>query len=104
MIAIEVASNAGSFNCETCAHKNCDSDGSRLNSRGPGLPGQWEIKGVIKSDVCLLPMISDFSRECMRLYRHYKNGVLLRAGGLYDQPRAYIDAMGLIDGYNPTKN
>lgn len=85
------------FNCQTCQHKNCDSDGSRAGSNGPGLPGQWEIKGVVKSNVCLLPMVSDFSRECLRLYRHYKNGILLRVGGVYDQPNLYMQAMGVID-------
>ncbi len=98
MIAVEVAKDAASFNCETCAHKNCDFDGNHTGSNGPGHPGQWEIPGVIRSRVCLLPMITDLSRECLRLYRHYKNGVLLRAGGVYDQPHLYAQAMGLIDG------
>ena len=104
MIAIEVATNADSFNCETCIHHNCDSDGGRVGSKGPGYNGQWEIKGVIRSNTCLLPMVTDFSRACLRLYRHYKNGVLLRAGGLYDQPNIYIDAMGVVDGYQPSNN
>ena len=100
MIAIEVAKHADSFNCEICAHHNCDSDGSRLGSRGPGLPGQWEVKGVIRTSTCLLPMITAFSYECLRLYRHYKNGVMMRSGGLYEQPRAYTQAMGVIDAHH----
>lgn len=100
MIAIEVAKHADSFNCDTCPHHNCDSDGSRPGSRGPGVPGQWEVRGVIRSNTCLLPMITAFSHECLRLYRHYKNGVLMHTGGLYDQPRVYIQAMGVIDACN----
>ena len=44
-------------------------------------------------------MITDFSRDCLALHIHYKNGVLLRAGGLLEQPRRYVLAMGVIDGY-----
>ncbi len=100
MIAVDVARNASGFNCKSCAHRNCDSDGSLPGSKGPGLPGQWEVAGVIRSNVCLLPMVSDFSRECLRLYKHYKNNILLRAGGLYNQPNIYIESMSVIDAHN----
>jgi len=99
MIAIEVAKHATSFDCSTCQHKNCDSDGSRPGSKGPGFAGQWEINGVIKSNTCLLPMISGFSRECLKLYSFYKQGILISTGGFYDQPNLYTQAMGLIDGH-----
>ena len=49
-------------------------------------------------------MVTEFSRECLRLYGHYKNGVMIEAGGLYDQPRRYIEAMTVIDGYIQTSN
>lgn len=104
MIAIEVGTNATSFNCETCSHKNCDFDGSRTGSNGPGLPGQWEVKGVIRSRVCLLPIITELSREFLRLYSHYKKSVLMHSGGLYNQPHIYTQAMGVINAYQPTKN
>lgn len=98
MIAVEVARNSKDFNCKTCSAKHCDSAGALPDSRGPAPIERWHIDGVISSTTCLLPMINDFSRECLRLYGHYKNGILLRAGGLYDQPRKYMQAMGVIDG------
>lgn len=99
MIAVEVSKNAKDFDCKTCARKHCDHDGDFPGSIGPAPFPLFEIPGVIASPVCLLPMISDFSRECLRLFSHYKNGYLLTAGGLYDQPRKYLKAMELIDGY-----
>ncbi len=32
-----------------------------------------------------------------RLYRHYKNGILLTGGGILDQPNRYLEIMELID-------
>lgn len=46
---------------------------------------------------CLLPMITAGSHEFMRLYTHYKNNILPFAGGLYDQPAAWRDAMEIIE-------
>lgn len=100
MIAVDVAKNAKQFDCKTCAHKHCDAEGKLPGSRGPANYPLWQIDGVIQSSTCLLPMVSAFSRECLRLYAHYKNGLLIRAGGLYDQPRKYMQAMGVIDGAN----
>lgn len=81
----------------TCAHRHCDLGGELPGSNGPASFPKWEIKGVISSSVCLLPMVTAFSRECLELYRHYKNGHLLHAGGLTSQPQIYLEAMGLID-------
>ncbi|MGI9202673.1 MAG: hypothetical protein ACR2Q3_01615 [Woeseiaceae bacterium] len=81
----------------TCDHHNCDADGSLPGSRGPAKFPRWEIKGVGSSAVCFLPMITAFSNDCLELYRHYKNGHLVVAGGLVDQPRVYLQAMGVID-------
>ena len=102
MIAVEVTKNHKQFDCATCTHHHCDLDGSRPGSRGPSSYEQWEVKGVIKSKTCLLPLITAFTHECLRLYRHYKNGVLLQSGGLYNQPNKYIKAMGVIDGHYNT--
>lgn len=84
-----------------CSHHNCDFDGETPGSKGPAAFDRWEIKGVISSPVCLLPMISAFSTDCLDLYRHYKNGNLLRGGGLLNQPRIYLQAMGLLDANAP---
>ena len=99
MIAVEVARNRKDFNCATCSAKHCDSDLAQPDSLGPAAFDRWHIDGVISSNTCLLPLITEFSRECLRLYAHYKNGVLLRAGGIYDQPRKYLQAMAVIDGH-----
>lgn len=53
---------------------------------------------MIESNICLLPMVTGFARECLALHQHYKNGFLPRAGGLYSQPNKYLQAMGVIDG------
>jgi hypothetical protein len=34
----------------------------------------------------------------LEMYAHYKNGVLPFAGGLFNQPNLYVEAMGVIDG------
>lgn len=51
---------------------------------------------LLESDTCLLPRIDAGIWSLFRLYRHYKNGILLRAGGLANQPARYLEAMHLI--------
>jgi len=104
MIAVEVSKNHQQFNCVACTHHHCDHDGGRPGSRGPAPVERWDVNGVIKSKVCLLPLITAFTHECLKLYRHYKNGVLLTSGGLYSQPNKYIKAMGVIDGLYNSSN
>ena len=99
MIAVEVSKNPKNFDCSTCTQKYCDTDRALPGSLGPAPFDLYEIPGVVSSRTCLLPQISELSRECLKLFRHYKNGVLIRAGGLYDQPNRYITAMGIIDGH-----
>jgi len=53
---------------------------------------------VIESRTCFLPMITPASQFLLKLYRHYKNGVLPHAGGLLDQPHYYAEAMEIIAG------
>jgi len=48
-------------------------------------------------------MITASSRELIRLYQHYKNGVLLQAGGILNQPQAYAQAMETLDQYGYEK-
>jgi hypothetical protein len=43
-------------------------------------------------------MVTPTSWEFIRLYRHYKAGILPLSGGLLDQPSRFIDAMDVIDG------
>jgi hypothetical protein len=51
---------------------------------------------VIKSRICLLPMIDARIWALFRLYSYYEKGVLLKAGGLADQPNQYLESMELI--------
>lgn len=43
-------------------------------------------------------MITPASNFLLKLYRHYKNGVLPHAGGLLDQPHYYAEAMEILAG------
>jgi len=60
----------------------------------------WLIDGVLESRTCPLPMISEWSRAMVRLYGHYKQHFLPFAGGLMEQPVAYVEAMEIIEGAN----
>ena len=42
-------------------------------------------------------MVTARSNFLLKMYRHYKNGVLAVAGGVLDQPNAYIEAVEIID-------
>jgi hypothetical protein len=98
MIAVNVARNPTDFDCKTCNARHCDDS-------NPAPFARWKIDGLIESTTCLLPMITAFSRECLRLYGHYKNGRLPYAGGLYNQPRRYLQAMETLDhGYQQARN
>jgi hypothetical protein len=41
--------------------------------------------------------VTPLSRELLKLHRHYRNGILPVAGGLYDQTAFYVDCMEIID-------
>ena len=78
------------FDCDKCQHKRCDDS-------NPASFIMWEIQGVIASKTCLLPMVTHASNTYIKLYRHYKNGILIYEGGLLNQPNPFIEAMGIID-------
>ena len=46
---------------------------------------------------CPAREVTQDSREWLALRPHYMNGFLAVAGGVLDQPNAYLDAMALID-------
>lgn len=58
---------------------------------------KWSVPGLIDSRVCLLPMITDDTKYYFKLYRHYKNGLLIVNGALVDQPNKYLEIMELLD-------
>lgn len=80
----------GSYNCETCQHKHCDSS-------NPAGYVKWGIPDIIESKTCLLPMVTNASSTYIKLYGHYKNSILPFKGGLLDQPNPFIEAMSVID-------
>lgn len=84
-----MARHAESFDCKTCTHRHCD------DSNPAGYP-KWEIKGVLISRTCLLPMVTDYSRKLLSMHNHYDKGNLFTAGGIYDQPNSYLEAMAII--------
>lgn len=58
------------------------------------------MPGVVEySEVCPRRLITERSHYFLRLHRHYLNGVLPVAGGLLDQPHAYVRAMSIIEGF-----
>jgi len=87
------------FDCDKCSWgRHCDDDYRWPTSRGPAPTELWIVKGVIESRTCLLPMITAASRGLLALYGHYKNGLLPLAGGVVDQPAAFLQAMDIIGG------
>jgi len=78
-----------SFNCDTCSHKNCDEN-------NPAHIYRWSVKGLIESKTCLLPMVTNNSWMILDWYEHYKGRVLLKSGGLLEQPKYYIEVMTIL--------
>lgn len=81
----------GPFDCQHCTWgRHCD-------ETNPASHNQWVIPGVIESRICLLPMVNEFSALMIRMHRHYRHNILLRPGGILDQPHPYVRAMEIID-------
>lgn len=59
---------------------------------------RWELKGIWKSRVCPRRVVTDESRRWIALFQHYRAGHLMMAGGVFDQPARYMEAMRVIDG------
>ncbi len=49
------------------------------------------------STTCPWLEVSPFARAFMEMYVDYKNGFLLKAGGIADQPAWYLEAIRFID-------
>ena len=89
---MEVAAQRDKFNCQKCRfHRHCDDS-------NPAPFPMFAVPEIgLESRTCLLPMITPLSHRLMRLYGHYKNHLLPFAGGVYDQPALYAEAMEIID-------
>jgi hypothetical protein len=90
---VAVLGNRSDYDCSACSWgRHCDSS-------NPAPWNKWKIPGVIESNVCLLPMITEKSLFLIRLHRHYKNGILFDNGGIMKQPNVYLEAMDLLDTF-----
>jgi hypothetical protein len=89
---VVVAHDREKFNCQACRwHKHCD-------ETNPAPFPMFAIPEIgLESRTCLLPMVDEGSRELLRLYGHYKNGLLPFGGGILEQPALYDEAMAYID-------
>lgn len=58
---------------------------------------RWNIPGVGEFTRCPLRNMSRYAHTMLEYHVHYKNGVMLVAGGLLDQPARYIQAMLSVD-------
>lgn len=84
----------GKFDCNTCTW------GRYCDASNPAPFEQWEVPAInMKSAVCLKPMVTEHSHALLRLWRHYRAGILPYSGGIMNQPTAYIEAMELIDAH-----
>lgn len=79
--------------------KHCDKDGEIEGSIGESSFHFREIEGVIKSKVCLKPLVTNWSRSMISLFHHYQSGHLANDGGILNQPHAYLHAMEIIKSW-----
>lgn len=60
---------------------------------------RWTLDGVMQdSRHCPRQATPPEAWQWVDLYRHYRDGHLLRAGGIEEQPALYLTVMRLIDG------
>lgn len=87
------------FDCGKCqwGHHCTEGDDPHWpRSVGPAPMPIFLMDGVIESRTCLKPMVTAQSRQWLKLYPFYQDGLLAEAGGVLDQPHVYLEAMQLI--------
>ncbi len=86
------------FHCRKCRVGHwCDADFRWPGSRGPAPHPLFIIPDVVDARTCLLPMMTDLSREMLRWRALYHDGFLPMPGGAQDQPAVFLDALNIID-------
>lgn len=95
MIAVEVSAHRHDFDCANCSQKN--DRGHFCDDSNPAPFATWIIPGLIESKICLLPMVTAFSWEMLRLYPFWDKGVMPFPGSFYQQPQIIVEAMRVID-------
>ena len=79
------------YDCRACTWgRHCDES-------NPAPWAKWKVPGVIESDVCLLPMITERSLLFIKLHRHYQNRILFDGSGLMEQPNVYLEVMEQLE-------
>ena len=100
-MGLEVRDNPKDFNCQECKLEHfCDKECEWPGSIGDAGYALIEVKRNgyhFESSTCLLPQLTERTRNFFKLHRHYQQGNLLVEGGLYDQPNVYLVAMEIID-------
>ena len=89
------------FNCDKCSHKDCDGE----KTKAIGIK-RWKMDIEVDSYACPLTMITDMSWTLLDWHKHYKNGILLKSGGLLEQPNFYLEMMNILErrGYHGNNN
>ncbi len=92
-MAFAVSQNPSAYPCGACA---CGPEGES--------PGGWIIPALKNPDgtpwttnICPRRQLDDGAVELLRYWRFWRQGVLLVAGGLLNQPARYVEAMEFLD-------
>lgn len=97
MIGLSVQAEPKAFNCPTCFERFCDAD-------RPAPYDKWQLPDGTPSRVCLLPMVTDHTRELLRYADHYRAGFLPWSGGMLAQPNKFIQAIEVITQHAQPKS
>ena len=65
-----------------------------IDRRRDGDTGEFIIE---YAECCLWLYVTDFTSYLFELHVHYKNGIMLEAGGIQDQPAWYGEAMIAVE-------
>lgn len=89
-----MANEPGTYPCGRCA---CSADGRHEEGLGWRIYAPGNPEPVVRTEICPRRLVTARSAYFIGLYLHYKRGVLPVAGGLLDQPAAYIAAMTTLE-------
>lgn len=97
---MEVAHNRERFDCNACRNQHHCDETTEGVSRGPAPFPMFVIHEIgLESRTCLLPMITDFSRQMLNLFGAYQAHLMPMHGGLLEQKNIYLEAMQVIESH-----
>ncbi|TKB53306.1 hypothetical protein [Ferrimonas aestuarii] len=88
-----MARNPKQFDCDRCPHRHCSEEKAAQFDVWVITLGGFEHR----MRVCPKPQITAATQQLLSLFGDYRQGYLLNAGGLNEQPFRYLQAMRLID-------